>query len=174
MVAMNDCRQVIVSLKNYSGDHEGRYPDGKTSNEALRQLIKEGQLEDERLFASSGAFSHADSDIGSEPDFAKALQPGENQWAMTKGLSDKDSGNAPLIFDAPAVNAWPPLWNTDRHEVPKKGDVRKGGKVLIGHNDGAVSIERLEGRGLATVKRDDKGRTEFDRIGPHEILDVEE
>lgn len=173
MEAMNDCRQVIICLKSYAGDH-GAYPDGKTSNEALRQLIKEGQLEDERLFASSGTFSHADNDIGSKPDFSKALEHGENQWAMTKGLSDADPGNAPLIFDAPAMKTWPPLWNTERKETPKKGNVRKGGKVVIGHNDGAVSIEKIEGKGLATVKKDDKGRTEFDLIGPHEISDVEE
>ncbi len=174
MMAVNDGRQVILALKNYSGDHEGRYPEGKTANEALRQLVTKGILEEERYFASSGTFARADNDIGAEPYFSKALERGENQWAMTKGLSDKDSGNVPLIFDAPAVKAWPPLWNADRHEMPKKGDVRKGGRVIIGRNDGSVNIEKIEGKGLATVAKDSDGQTLFDRFGPHEILDVEE
>lgn len=177
MEAANHCRQVIICLKSWAADHGGKYPEGATSNDAFREFFKGGQLEDaesEIIFTASFSPYHGDNRIGEAPGYAEALEAGENHWAMTKGLTDTDSGNAPLVFDNPAVSTWPPQWNAGEVETGKPGQVRKGGKVAIGRNDGSVGLEKVDAdgrlRGLPPPSGD--GRNIFELAGPHEIMNV--
>ena len=177
MVASNNCRQVIICLKNWAADHGGKYPEGMTSNDAFREFFKDGQLdggEGERIFTAQFSPYHGDNQIGEAPDYAEALKARENHWAMTKGLTDRDSGNAPLIFDNPAVKAWPPRWNAGEVETGKPGQVRKGSKVIIGRNDGSVAAEKVDASGglMGLPPPQGDGKNIFEQAGPHEILDV--
>ncbi|MDB6137046.1 MAG: Prepilin-type N-terminal cleavage/methylation protein [Verrucomicrobiaceae bacterium] len=52
MQATNNCRQIVISLHAYASDNSGRFPDGDTANDAFRELVKGGQLEDERVFSA--------------------------------------------------------------------------------------------------------------------------
>lgn len=174
MQATNNCRQIIISLKAYAADHQGRYPDGTTANEAFRELIKSGQLEDERVFSAPASPFVPDNDLGETPDYGKALAPGENHWAMTKGLTDESDGNTPAVFENPAVKSWPPQWDTRIVGRAQPGRVWKGGKIIVGRNDGSVSVEKLnEGGRMATLAPIKDGKNLFELAGPHEILDVE-
>ena len=156
--AGNNARQIIIAMKAYAGDHNGQYPDAheskpQTSNEAFRLLIKNGLIDDERFFGI-GQAGQTDNNIGEAPDYAEALQSGENLWAMVKGVTDSSSGSMPLIFQAPIVGQWPPAWNVTSEMREGAGNGYKGGKVIIGRNDGSVmpeSLEQAKGENLRLV-----------------------
>ena len=174
MQATNNCRQIIISLKAYAADHHGHYPDGATANEAFRQLIKDGQLEDERVFTAPASPYIPDNDLGEPPDYVKAVEAGENHWAMTEGLTDKSDGDTPAVFENPAIKTWPPQWDTSVAGQAKTGRAWKGNKIIVGRNDGSVSIEKLkEGGPMETLAPIKDGKNLFELAGPHEILDVE-
>ena len=174
MQAMNNCRQIIIALKSYGSDHDGRYPVGFTANEAFRQLIKGEQLEDERVFSAPRSPYVPDNNLGDAPDYRQALEHGENHWAMTKGVTDKADGNTPLVFENPAVKSWPPLWDTRLQGVAKPGRVWTGNKIVVGRADGSVYVEKLkDGEPLVSLAPVKDGKNLFELAGPHEVLDVE-
>ncbi len=153
-----NCRQIIIAFRLYADDHDGRYPDSNVpgiadANAAFRELIVGGALEDEKIFGCPKSAARPDGDIGTAPDFMRAVEPGENHWAMTKGLSSKAAGGIPLIFENPIKATWPPFWNADIVEAPYKGRVWKIGKIIIGCNDGSVEPMKLTAlAGIVTLK----------------------
>jgi prepilin-type N-terminal cleavage/methylation domain-containing protein len=151
MQGSSNCRQILISLKSFAGDNNGNYPDGdkaadpQSSNDAFRLLFKRGLLEDERAFTCASSPYEPDNNIGEAPDYDEALKAGENHWALTKGLSDSSSGNAPLVFENPVGGAsWPPMWNCNAAGQKKEGRAWKSGKIIVGRNDGSVAGEQLE------------------------------
>jgi hypothetical protein len=74
------------------------------------------------------------------------LEAGENHWCLTMGLTDSSDGAAPLILENAVATSWPPTWNCDLSGQPVDGRAWKGGKVIIGFNDGSVSTMPLESR----------------------------
>lgn len=143
-----NCRQIIIAIRIYAEDHDGAYPDAivpfaTDSNTVFRQLIIEGALEEEKIFGAGASRYTPDGDIGSAPDYARALQPGENHWAMTKGLSDGAPGGIPLVYENPVQATWPPTWNASMAGRSVKGRSLSGGKVIIGTNDTSVELMRL-------------------------------
>ena len=148
--AGNNARQIIISLKGWSGDNQGLYPDfykkdpPQTSNDAFRLMVRAGIIEDERIFTCPASPFTNDNSIGEAPDYQQALDAGENHWCMTKGLSDSASGNAPLVFENAVSTSWPPTWNCDIAGQPKEGRAWKGGKIIVGLNDGSVTPQKLE------------------------------
>ena len=147
--AAKNAREIIIAMKSYAGDHGGAYLDAgpsgpKTANEYFRLLIKGGYVTDERIFTAPGHPEQADGNIGKPPDFKHALEPGENHWSVVVGVGDSASGSLPLIFECANDDAWPPTWNADVAGQAKRGSSWKGGKVVVGRNDGSVSTERLE------------------------------
>ena len=173
MDACSHCRHILVSLKSYASEHEGRYPDGATSNDAFRELFKGGYASQESLFTAANSPYIGDDQIGDLPERAKALMPGENHWSMTKGLKDDSSGNAPLIFENPAVASWPPLWDAQAIGVPKPGRIWKNHTIVIARNDGSVAPEKLVGdKPLVSLEKNSRGHDLFTQAGHLEILDV--
>ena len=171
---MNICRQIIISSKSYAGDHGGKYPDGTTANDAFRELIKAGFFEDERVFSATNSPYVGDNNVGKAPEYAQALQARENHWAMTKGLTDASDGDCPLVFENPAVASWPPLWDSRLVDVAQPGRIWKGGRIVVGRNDGSVQTEKLAmvGNPLVTLQPIKDGKNLFELAGPHEVLDV--
>lgn len=142
-------RQIMMAMKSYASDNGGLYPDSDprvnpaNSNQAFRELFKRRYLQGESIFATPSGEGDPDHDIGTPPDFAEALQRGENGWAMSKGMSAAAPGGAPLIFEAPTIAVWPPRWRVV--SVSDPGDVERPlGKVVIGRNDGSVASETLQ------------------------------
>ncbi len=172
--ASNNCRQIIISLKSYAGDHGGKYPDGATANDVFRQLIKEGLLEDERIFSAPASPYLGDNNVGTAPDYAEALEPGENHWAMTRGLKDDSPGDCPLVFENPAQATWPPRWDGEHAGQAYPGRAWKGDKIIVGNNDGSVTVGKLirDGNPLLTLQPIMDGKNLFELAGPHEVLDV--
>lgn len=184
--AGKNARQIIVCLKAWAAEHEGHYPDAfendvpQTSNDAFRLLIKHGyiedkQFQDERIFTCPASPFTNDNNIGEAPDFTEALEADENHWCLMKGLKENSDGNAPLVFENPVSATWPPTWNCDIAGLPKAGRAWKGGKIIVGLNDGSVMPQKLENTkgdsvGLA---KDANGKDLFTRFAdPGEYLDV--
>ncbi len=181
MQASTSARMMIIALKNYAGDHDGKYPDAdktdqpQTSNDAFRLLVKAGLIEDETVVNIPNSPFHADGNIGKAPDFKQAFAALENPWCMTKGLTDSSSGDAPLLFEAAPEAGWPPLWNADAAGQPVIGRTWKGGKIIIGRNDGSVAGEKLESTKGTSVglPKDANGKDLFTKFAEQgEYLDV--
>ena len=149
-IGINNCKQVITTLKIYAADQTGTYPDAdlpnaKTANEVFRRLFKDGVVDSETIFGCPNSeLGKPDGNIGTAPDYTEALKPGENHWAMTKGLLDSDADSIPLIYENPSEATWPPKWNPSLIGTEKPGRTWSGGKVIVGFNDGSVAALPLE------------------------------
>ena len=180
MKGTNNCRQIILSMKTYSGDNSGAYPDSdpsepQTANDAFRMLIKGGVLEDERIFGCPASPYQPNGNVGEAPEYAEALEAGENHWAMTKGQTDSSSGIMPLVYENPANMGWPPNWNANVAGQLKEGRTWRGGKVIIGLNDNSVSVVQLvAAKGESVGPKDlGSGKNIFTQASDQqEILDV--
>lgn len=167
-------REILLALNAYAAEHDGRYPEGATANDAFRWLFKGGYVTNEYLFGSS--YYQANGNIGTAPDFAEALAAGENGWAMTKGLSNKADPATPLICENPLRATWPPLWDAKALGSSKPGRIWPDWTVMVGRVDGSVYAERLvrTDRTTTTLRPIQDGKNLFELAGPHEILQVEE
>ncbi|RYD34776.1 MAG: type II secretion system protein [Verrucomicrobiaceae bacterium] len=108
--ANKSAKAIYTWLQAYANEHDQEFPQAKDfSNEAFRQLFVMGYLDDETTFAIPGDawLNHApggrkmpDNRIGSAPDFAEALQPGECSYFYVTGLDAADQSNLPLLGNA--------------------------------------------------------------------------
>jgi hypothetical protein len=173
-------RHIITALRNYASDHDGWYPDAfltnpQSSNEVFRVLLKENIVDSEMTFGSYVSPYYPDGDIGTAPDFTKALEAGENHWAMTAGLGESAPGDIPVIYENPAVASWPPKWNSRAAGKSVPGRTWSWGEgPIVGRNDSSVCVEPLEsGESTAAglAKRED-GKDLFERAPKGVVLDV--
>ncbi|WP_395736785.1 type II secretion system protein [Prosthecobacter sp.] len=166
MKGVGNCKQIIIALKIFSKDYGSQYPDtvqnpvtgvaiATNANDAFRFLIQEQIVTDERIFGCPAGFS-PDNNIGQAPGYTNALTPGENHWALTGGQTDTSVGSMPLVFENPSTTDWPPKWNADVAGQIQPGRTWPGGQIIIGRNDGSVSVENLAG---------DKGK-----VGPRIVI----
>jgi len=104
-------RDILTMLPAWAADHNGEFPKAQQySNEAFRELFKAHLVDTEKLFAISTDAWHSnspsgdskwpDNDIGTAPDFAQALLPGECAWAYVSGLNQKSDPQLPLLANA--------------------------------------------------------------------------
>lgn len=159
--ATNNCRQVIMALKQFAVKNGSQYPDSvanpatggfaASSNEAFRLLITQQVVKDEKIFGCPSGFN-PDGIIGTAPGYERALLPGEVHWAMTAGLTDTSAGNLPLVFENPVETGWPPRWNASVAGQIRPGRTWVGGQVVIGYQDGSGGVVDLAGtKGNVTV-----------------------
>lgn len=152
---INNCKQIILSLKQFSKDNNSQYPDSvpnnqtggvaATANDAFRFLVQEQIVMDERIFGCPAGYN-PDNNIGTAPAYGMALMPGENHWALTAGQTDATQGNMPLVYENPVTPGWPPQWNADVAGQIRPGRTWPGGEIIIGRNDGSVQVEKLNGK----------------------------
>lgn len=155
MKGVSNCKQIIIGLKQFAKDNNSQYPDtvtnpltggvANTSNDAFRMLVQEQISMDERIFGCPAGFN-PDNNLGTPPGYGMALQGGENHWAMTQGQTDTTVGSMPIVYENPAAPGWPPMWNADVAGQIKLGRTWPGGVIIIGRNDGSVSVEKLSGK----------------------------
>ncbi|MBE2287802.1 MAG: hypothetical protein IAE77_30370 [Prosthecobacter sp.] len=146
--ALNNCKQIILSLKLYARDAGATYPDGghsdfRSANEVFRELFKKEILLDERIFGCPKSVFVPDNEIGRAPNFDKALMPGECHWMLVKNQSEDSFGNAALVFENCLNVSWPPTWDVSVEAGNKRGRAWPRGEIIIGRNDGSVVVEKL-------------------------------
>lgn len=177
MKATSNCRIIIMAMKAYAADHEGKYPTGTTANESFRELIRANILQDERVFGCPFSRYIPDNNVGLAPDYNKAVGPGENHWMVVDGLKDTSPPLTPLIFENALEAAWPPFWDGSAYgKVRQRGQTWKKGKIILGFNDNSVSVEKLGGKDLRRqmIQPGMDGKSIWDRVPMAKILDIEE
>ena len=127
-------REIHTLLVTWAGDHDGEFPTAhQFSNEAFRELFKAGLVDTEKTFtiprdawhknSPSGDGRGPDNDIGTAPDFAQALQPGECAFAYVSGLSRQSKPELPLL-----ANAFSESLGVYTSDKSRKGGVFQGTK----------------------------------------------
>lgn len=190
MKGVNNCRQIIIAIKLYARDNGSVYPDAgleaggvKYANQAFRRLFEAGILKDERLFGCPPRSVFVpDGDIGTAPDFAKALTPGECHWMLLKSQTDFSIADMPVVVENALKASWPPMWDVSDQAGSKRGRVWKGNKIIIGRNDGSVAVEKLGDDGTIDWHRRSYagyGKSWIDTLTPEQVAklsywDIEE
>ena len=98
---LKSLHQIRQACAEYAKTHEGHYPDGTTSNEALRQLFISRILDHEAIFGTSDIDRmKPDRNIGTaENGYLQALAPGECRLNYIRGLTaGKTDPTIPLIY----------------------------------------------------------------------------
>lgn len=182
---ISNARQIITSLRIYSSDNGGNYPDNdkddmpQDANTAFRVLFKQGAIDNEMIFGCPVSRYVPDGNIGNDEQKTEAVKPGENHWAMTKGLSDSASGSIPIVFENATEGTWDPTWDNDKKGTNARGRAWSNG-IIIGMNDSSVAIQKLAStKGKAKLKDLGEGKTLFSQhdSGDGEtftVLDIQE
>jgi hypothetical protein len=165
--AMRQAYQIHQGLFAYASAHDQKLPvASNNSNEAFRELFREGLLDDEKLFfiqrsAWHGTLTKPDGEIGTtENGFAEALGPGENHFAYTTGLtSDASDSTTPLVMDGFTDTVG--RWSDDPKE---RGGVWKGKYQVIVRLGGSARVHTPNDQGQVTDKRDGVEQNVLDLI----------
>ncbi|MBL9134151.1 MAG: type II secretion system protein [Verrucomicrobiaceae bacterium] len=182
MKAVSNCKQIILSMKQFAGRNNSQYPDtvtnpqtggmAQTANDAFRLMIQEQIITDERIFGCPAGYN-PDGNIGQPPQYGMALLQNENHWAMTQGLTDTSPGNMPLVFENPAAVGWPPQWNANFAGQLRPGRTWPGGQVIIGRNDGGAEVVDLNGKqGMVGPKQMAGGLDMFTQATPGQMQNI--
>lgn len=188
--------QAIICLKSYAVNHDGLYPDGpvsnlKTANAAFRELFKEPIVTDERIFTSPFSIFKPDNLMGTPPEFAETLMPGENHWMLLKHQKDTSHPKMPIVIENSLIASWPPRWDTTNGSFfgwwhgmrTAKGRCWPDGTVTVGRNDGSVAVELLGPDGTLDWHSKNNlgpdGKSWIDTLSPDQIAklsywDIEE
>jgi hypothetical protein len=138
-------RGIYLALLNYAKDHNGEFPTAENnSNVAYRKLIPE-YLDNEMPFFVAGCAWHGSrkgkppKDIGTPPDYAKALERGENHWAYVSGLRTDSSYSLPIIADGFSETI-----GVYADSPSRRGGIWRGDKAIVVYLDGSVKMEPLD------------------------------
>lgn len=149
--AAGSTRIIHTLLVTWAEDHDGAFPTAhQFSKEAFRELFKVGLVDTENLFAlpflkdawhknsPSGDGKRPDNEIGTAPDFAKALQRGECAYAYVSGLNLSSRGSLPLL-----TNAFSESLGVYTDDKSRKGGVFKGTKCAYVTVGGSAKVGDL-------------------------------
>jgi prepilin-type N-terminal cleavage/methylation domain-containing protein len=186
---ISNCRQVITTLRLYSSDNNGNYPDQDPSkpgnaNDAFRLMFVGGEADNEMIFGCPASqYGVPDGNIGTSPGFINALEAGkkENHWDLTAGLNDSASGTYPLVYECAKEAVWDPTWDPTAVGRGTKGRTWSGAKIIIGMNDSSVALQVCDPAGgklkpLGTGGSTDlfTQNTQSGGSTPPTVLDVED
>ena len=144
--AINNARKIYFCLDLYAQGRDRSFPDGVSANEALRKLVIDQLVEREDIFGSPGSKFIPDGEIGTAPDYAKTLEPGENHWMYVFHREGKSTdANQPLLVEAPDMSTGTPLWHPERVGIPQPGRTWTHGRVIVCMADGSASTWKTEG-----------------------------
>ncbi|MGV3661071.1 MAG: hypothetical protein ACO1TE_12865 [Prosthecobacter sp.] len=177
-----NCRKIIIALKVYASQNGSAYPYGRppwvtSSNQTFRKLFDYDIGVDERVFESPAGPFKADNVIGSAPDFAEALKPGECHWMILQGQTDTSIGKMPLLIENALNSSWPPRWDVSGNAEGQKGRCWRDRTVIIGRNDGTVTVEKLREDGTldwhSPPNLFENGKSWIDYLTPEQVANLE-
>lgn len=186
MKAVNNCKEIILTLTWYASHHEDEYPDGQehqfhSANEVFRELFKAGIITDERMFGSPTSSFYPDKELGQPPAFAKTLLPGECHWMLLKHQGLSSHPKTPIIIENSLTASWPPKWSLETHGIRGRSWPKR--KIIIGRNDSTVAVEQLNEDGTLDWHSKNNlgpdGKSWIDTLSPEQIAklgywDIEE
>ncbi len=167
--AINNAKQVKLTLDSFATDFDGQYPSEKTgkfvieggtgstySNDYFRQMFLAGHIESERIFwvRNSAVANKVEPDNKVkeggrlQPDLI--LQKGDAHWAYITDQTNLDTGSRPLILDGykRGTSEWDPnTWDQTVIVMTIDGTCRlmrmraSDGKILDGSFTDALSAQ---------------------------------
>lgn len=194
MKAISDCRLILTVMKQYAAANEGsldpalKRSDLKSANQVFRELFKTGILEDERIFLCPGSVFKCDGKIGTAPEYAMALEPGENHWMLLQHQRISAHPKTPVIIENALNSHWPPRWDaswrpdflawlTNSTKSKAKGHAWTIPYIIIGRLDGTVAMERIGPDGAldwhSAANLDQHGKSWIDYLTPDQIAKLE-
>jgi hypothetical protein len=178
MKVENHCMQIILALGQYSKQQGAVYPDGrhpefKSANQLFRELIKEGVVSSEAIFGCPGGSFNPNDDIGNPPNYESALVPGECHWMLLRHQSSASHGKTPIVIENSLSATWPPRWDVSFWTGNKRGRAWAGEVIMVGRNDGSVSLEKLRPDGTldwhSPPNLDEHGKSWIDYLTPEQV-----
>ena len=114
---LQEAHQIAVALYAYAQDHNGKYPEGKTSTEVFQHLIDEQYVSDPNLF-----YVEYLRVPGKVPPLGTKLTSANVSWDITSDVDSSSPDKLPVVFlsgytityqaGAAAVVAHPPPLRT--------------------------------------------------------------
>ncbi|MFO1486583.1 MAG: hypothetical protein U1F71_24690 [Verrucomicrobiaceae bacterium] len=165
----------------YAKDSGSLYPDKPTlsfhsANQVFRELIKQQIVSDESIFGSPTSVFEADYEIGIPPSYDKALLPGECHWMLLKQQSLSSHPKTPIIIENSINTSWPPKWHGALPEGLRKRGYPWADEIIVGRNDGTVSVERLLRNGTldwhSPPNLDEDGKSWIDYLTPEQVAQL--
>lgn len=181
MKAENCCGQVLLALEQYAKQQGTVYPDGKhpefkSANQLFRELFKERIILNEAIFGCPGSAFNPDNDIGHPPDYERALMPGECHWMVLKHQSSASHAKTPVVIENGLNATWPPRWNVSFWAGNNRGRAWTGDVIMVGRNDGSVSLEKLLPDGTldwhSPPNLDEHGKSWIDYLTPEQVANL--
>ena len=117
---MQQTRAIGLVLISYAQDHQGKFPDGKSSTEIFQQLLDQQYIMDPAIF-----WIRMDGKVRSDEN-QRRLRPENVCFDITGGMDEGDSDSLPLVFltgyrvtyapggsAVPATGSFPPYRSSD-------------------------------------------------------------
>ncbi len=170
----NNARQIYLACSLYSNDNDGRFPRGDSANAAFRKLVKDKLIEKEDVFGCPGSPYLPDNDLGEAPNYAEAVESGENHWMMVNGLTSSSGGAIPLIFENALDTNTNPQWDGAAAGQTLRGRTWSNGRVIICTGDGSVATYKTDNPdGVGSIEPDGKSdKNVFTKKNIRSVLDV--
>jgi prepilin-type N-terminal cleavage/methylation domain-containing protein len=146
--SVSNCKQIVTSLRMYSGANDGNYPTttlpatgstegtalaaGDFSNKAFENIMPYAQ--NKKVFANKASAYCKTPTADTTAADAKLLKAGQNDWLYIVGLSDTTDPRWPLIGTATKTSS--DLTYTSLTNA--KGGVWGGTDAVIGFCDGSA------------------------------------
>lgn len=183
--------QIMLALRQYAeSSDEGLFPDGRhpeitSANAFFRELFKAELVNDERIFTDRANPHQSDNVIGSPPDFAQALAPGECHWMVLKHQSDKVHELTPIFIENAANATWPPRWKLPAAweawvfgvGPKRRGFASRDGHVVVGRLNGSITLEKIRPDGMldwhSKSNLDEHGKSWIDYLTPEQVARLE-
>jgi prepilin-type N-terminal cleavage/methylation domain-containing protein len=151
--ASTKAQTVYKMLAAYAIDSAGDYPDVQGDANANYKVLFQKKLMDsggEKQFSidgdrwcvgAPGGAKGANGDIGFEPEFAQALEPGELSWVYVGGQTQSSESGLPLM-----ANAFKDVDSAGVYtkEQSKPGGILAGQKAVVTFLSGSSQVLELE------------------------------
>jgi GYF domain 2 len=89
-MSMQQARQIALAMSAYASDHNGAYPDGKTSTEVFQKLIDQTYISDPGIFYVAMP--------GKTKATSSALSADNVSFDVTSGVTADSSDYVPVVF----------------------------------------------------------------------------
>ncbi len=93
--SMQQAHEIAIVLTAYAQDHNGHFPEGKTSTEVFQHLLDEAYINDPRIFyVGNERWSMPGKVLGTD----NHLKPKNVCWDVTGGADANSPDNLPVVF----------------------------------------------------------------------------
>jgi hypothetical protein len=132
--ALQNSHAIGVALYSYAQDHNGKYPEGKSSTEIFQKLMDAGYVTDPAIFYLDLS--------GKTKATGKVLKPENVCWDFTAGARPDDPSNVVLVFSTGTKMDYRP---GAKIRVPRNAPLGGDGVAVFYANEAAAFMMAQDG-----------------------------